>query len=474
MINSQLLDIIRALPHQAREEMTLFLDSPFFVRGANVGELKKLYQVILKAAPDFREAQLGKETVYAQVFENQPFVSGKLEKRMVELNKLLRIFILTKRYWTEENETLRQLDWTAWLREAGMAERAQATFAKIETTAKEEHTESLGQYRLDLQVAEEEHEIKSIQNLVQGDIHIPDLLDSLDLYYQNYRIELLNRYALQQKGTVLPDMDTGEKTPEYYAGRSLLYRISLAINQLLKDENPAVEAFQQLLTLLKNSERRLPFQVQQQFYTYLRNLCTLLINKGQIHFAQILNELYKDNLARGLFFTHGEISTHLYINIVQIALRVKDYEWATTFTENYKSRLIGGDKDQLYYRFNLSHCLFEEKKLDEALTQLPEAAPHFHYLQNIRRLELKIYYELGSDLLQYKMYAFRKYFERTARKSLSPELREMHIEFFNILLQILQSPPKDKERSQKLIERIQKKKLLADRAWLLEKARELG
>jgi hypothetical protein len=50
----------------------------------------------------------------------------------------------------------------------------------------------------------------------------------------------------------------------------------------------------------------------------------------------------------------------------------------------------------------------------------------------------------------------------------------MYIEFFNIMLQLTQSPPKDKKRSQQLIERINKKKLLADRAWLLEKARELG
>lgn len=474
MTNSQLLDIIRALPPQAREEMVLFLDSPFFVRGGNAGELKKLYQVILKAAPDFRDEQLVKEKVYAQVFEKQPFVPGKLEKRMVELNKHLRTFILSRRYLDAQNETHQQIDWTAWLREAGMVDRAQATFVKIEKTEPAEHIESLAQYRLDLWLAEEEHEIKLIQNQMQGDVHIPVLFEQLDLYYQNYRIELLNRYALQQKGTVLPELDMAEKMPEYYAGRSLLYRISHEINQLLKEETPPVEAFQRLLALLKDSEKRLPFQVQQQFYTYLRNLCTLLINKGQTKFGQILHELYKDNLNRGLLFIHGEIPPHLYNNIVQIALRVKDYAWAIDFTENFRHKLIGGDKDNFYYQFNLAHCLFEEKKLDEALTNLPEASSHSHHHRVIRRLELKIYYELGSDLLQYKMYAFRKYFERTARKSLSPELREMHIEFFNILLQIIQSPPKDKERSKKLIERIQKKKLLADRAWLLEKARELG
>jgi hypothetical protein len=474
MTNTYLLEIIRAMKPKLQVEMTLFLESTLFNGGGNAMELKKLYQTIIASAPDFKDEFLNKETIYFQVFSDPAVVQGKLEKLMVELNKLLRTFLLTKRYWSEKNDAQHQVDWQAWLREEGLGARAQILLSKLKIDKQVDGEESLERYRLDLMMAEEKHELKSIQNQVNGDLGIPELITSLDLYYFNYRKELFNRYLLQQKGIPLPDLDHEIKSTQYFQDSSLLFLISSRIGELLSKDRPSPEEFQDLLQLLKEHERRIPFQTQAQLFVYLRNLCTLLINSGQIAFAEILHQIHQDNLDRGLFFINGEISPHSYINIVQIAIRVKEYAWAKEFTDTFKQKIIGGDKEQFFYRFNLSHCLFAEGKLEEALDHLPEPSSHSHYHGTIRRLELKIYYELRSDLLNYKLYAFRKYFERTATKSVPANHRSMYIEFFNILLQLSQSPLKDKARSERLIERIQKKKLLADRAWLLEKAKELG
>lgn len=474
MTNTYLLEIIRALQPRQRAEMALFLESPLYNEGGNAEELKTLYKIILEAAPDFLEEKLVKERVYALVYPDTNFVQGKLEKLMVELNKLLRTFLLSKRYLSEQNEAQLQIDWLTWLREEGLGTRAQLLLSKMKSKKSDESEESLERYRLDLMMAEEKHELQSIQNQINGDLGIPELIDNLDLYYHNYRLELSNRYLLQQKGMPLPDLSYSEKGLRYFEEKSLLFHISSQIGALLKSDRPIPEEFQDLLLLIKEHETRIPFQTQAQFFAYLRNFCTLLINSGQIAFAKVLHSIHQDNLNRGLFFINNDIHAHSYINIVQIALRVKEFAWAKTFTETYKNRIIGGDKDQFFYRFNISHCLFEEGKLDEALEYLPEASSHSHVHVIIRRLELKIYYELRSDLLHYKLYAFRKYSERTATKSIPASLRAMNIEFFNILLQLSQSPLKDKARSERLIERIQKKKLLADRAWLLEKARGLG
>ncbi len=454
--------------------MTLYLESPLFNGGANATALRNLYRAVLGAAPDFLETSLEKEKIYFQVFSEATMVPGKLEKLMMEMNKLLRTFLLTKRYSSEKNEDQLQVDWLAWLREEGLVSRAQASLSKMKKQKKDEALESLEQYRIDLMVAEEEHVLQSIQNQVNGDLNVPGLILQLDLYYQNYRIELFNRYALQQKGIPLPNLDTSEKEAEYYQEASLLFRISSLVGDLLQKDCPTKEEFQRLLQVLKENEKHLPMQTQAQLYTYLRNLCTLLINGGQIEFTILLHQIHQDNLVRGLFLINGEISPHSYFNIVQIAIRAKEYSWAKTFTETYRKKIIGGDKERFFYRSNLAHCLFAEGKWDEALAQMPEPSSHSHYHGMIRLLELKAYYELRSDLLPYKMYAFRKYFERTATKSIPAISRSMYIEFFNILLQISQSPLKDKVRSQRIIARIHKKKLLADRGWLLEKAHELG
>jgi Sporulation control protein len=127
-----------------------------------------------------------------------------------------------------------------------------------------------------------------------------------------------------------------------------------------------------------------------------------------------------------------------------------------------------------FYKLNMAYCHFAEGDFDAALDWVPEVPSSSHYHHMVRRLEIKIYYEQDSDLLLYKLDAFRKFLERTASKVISAPLREMDLNFTHIVSQLAQSPPKDKARSARLQARISAKKLLADRAWLMEKARQLG
>lgn len=475
MSNTYLLEVIKALLPAQRHEAAIFLSSPIFNTGNNAKDLEKLYQIILEAAPAFSEDALTKETVYTKVFPGHKIVSGRLEKLMADLNKLLRAFLLTKRYLLESNDLQQQLDWLAWLREQGLVDRSQQLMSKLENQKEADRKESLSEYRTAWLIAEEKHEWESIYNQAKGDLNIPTLMRRLDIFYQNYRVELANRYLLQQKAAHLPDLETvklGAKQQVYE--ESILFKISQKVFELLKSGLPSEKEFQDLLGMLSKEEHALSFQALVQYYSYLRNTCTLLINGGHLEFTAVLHKIHKDNLGRGLLFLNGEISPHTYVSLVQIAIRVKDNLWAREFTEAHKKIVIGGDEDQFYYRFNLSHCFFSEGKFEEALDSLPDAPSNTHYHRTIRRLELKIYYEMRSDLATYKLFAFRKFVERTAPKTIAADLLLMDIEFFNVFHQLLQSPLKDKVRSAKLIERIQKKPLLSDRAWLLEKAKELG
>ncbi len=450
--------------------MLLFMDSLHFNQGTNAAELKRLCEVILATAPDFEESRLDKRIVYPQIFPDEKVVLGKLEKTMADLNKLLRIYAVTQQYLSPEREEGQMLDWAKWLRERGLGERARHIITKIKAPKEREATESLEQYRAAFLVAEEEHEWESTHNQFKGDLNIPNLLFRLETFYQNYEIELKNRYLLQQKATQLPSLESRSEEIE----KGNLLEISKKIYALLESETPSVEDFQELLQILKTKEKYLSFQALAQFYAYLRGSCTLLINGGNLNFIPILHEIHQDNLERGYFFLNGEISPNSYVNLVQIATRAKDYEWAKKFTNEYSGNIIGGDSDQFFLGLNMAQCLFAEGQFNEALNWIPDGSSGSHYHHHARRLELKIYYELNSDLLLYKIDAFRKFIGRTAPKTIASNLGGMNLNFLNILLQLSQSPIKDKARSARLLKRIEEKKLLADRAWLLEKARELG
>jgi hypothetical protein len=91
-----------------------------------------------------------------------------------------------------------------------------------------------------------------------------------------------------------------------------------------------------------------------------------------------------------------------------------------------------------------------------------------------RRLELKIYYELRSSLLYPKVDAFKMFINRSRNKSFPKRLVELFANFGNFVHQLCLSIPGDKKRSDLLVRRIQAKKLVGERSWLLEKARELA
>ena len=420
MKNSYLIEVIKALLPNERQEIGHLLANAQHNREGNAKELALLYQVILQSAPDFSDDLLLKGRVYFHIYAEKTMVPGKLEKLMTDLNRFLRNQSLLKEYLSEGNEVQRQLEWSAWLRKRGLAERAQKVLAKLQKLTEQQPAESLGQYRTQLQMAEEEHELESRHNLLKGDLGIPPLVYALDAYYFNYRTELTNRYLLQQKATKLTDWDPSSTGLEFHRTARVLLQISQKIHETLSNEFPSVEQTQQLMQLLQDHEADLSFQALDHFYGYLRNFCTLLINTGNLAFIPILHAIHKDNLQRGYFNVEGEIPPNAYLNLVQVAIRSKEIAWAKKFTVDYKEKIVGGDENAFFYRLNMAECLFMERNYDQSLDYLPDTPSGSHYYRIVRKLELKIYYELRSDLLQYKPILFENLLTVPPQRLLRP------------------------------------------------------
>jgi hypothetical protein len=90
-----------------------------------------------------------------------------------------------------------------------------------------------------------------------------------------------------------------------------------------------------------------------------------------------------------------------------------------------------------------------------------------------KRLELKAYYELRSELLTYKLDAFKMFLSRTSKNLLSEAQRQTNMEFANLLHQLIVSSPGDLKRSEVLVARAQERKQAIEWRWLLEKAKAL-
>lgn len=474
MEQTYLAALIQTLNQEEQIALGVFLQSTYANGGINRERICLLYNQMIAPGQD----SLKKEALFSLVFPDTPQVTGKLDKLMSELSALIRQFLLTRHYLGEEKKFTQSLDWAIILRERGLHNRYSQNFSKAENFLQQEKQESLGFYFNQFQLAYERYHVESMYNRIKGDLYIPEAIASLDTYYLATRLELQNLLLLQQKLTrvELPDhlsLDYPKFITHETWGNSIFIMVATKINEQLLVETPTVDAFNEIMDLLKTYDQHIAEVPLQNFYAYLRNLCILMIQEGKSSFTSVLHDIQRDNLQRGYLLLQGKLAPSAYLSVARIAIRIGKSEWALDFTESYKELLLSEEDSENYYLFNKAECLFSMGRFEEALELLPQNFTDLIYLTNSKRLEIKLYYEMESDLLNYKIDALKMFISRASKKMITDYVREMEGNFVNILLQIVQCPPRNPDKVERIIRRIQDKKIIGDREWLLEKAQQL-
>jgi hypothetical protein len=262
--------------------------------------------------------------------------------------------------------------------------------------------------------------------------------------------------------------------PENYLKESILLLITERIHRLLSAQQPNVGEFHALADLLLQHEQEIEPDLTQQFYTYLRSLSAFMINSGFNELLPVLFRILRHNLEKGYLYYKGKIASGTLANVTNVALRTKEYEWALNFIESHQDNIIGDNESKDFYRLNLANYHFAVGNFEQALDLIPATLQDWDYQFIARRLRLKIYYELDSDLLSYELDAFKMFVSRSTKKVLSTYFRQLQSNFVNLLHQIIHSPPGDTDRAQRLLQRIESKKVVAEKDWLLEKAKRLA
>jgi hypothetical protein len=470
------IDIIQTLQPDEAHEFRLFLESPYFMQSFKQEGVRPLFEAIYSSVQTGSIEMLEKEDLYEQLFPGKEYLESKLDKLMSELKRLLERFVLTRRYLSDENEAQQLLDLSVDMRLRGLETRYQQALEKTRKKVEGVGGESLKSLFFRYRLAMEEQEWHSTFNKVRSDLNIPSTINHLDVYYFAHRLWMQNHLLFMQRAASIPiSLETPLTVPTKALESSRLLNISNDVHELLKKNTFEENDFYRILHKIQSHEKSLSPESLAEFYTYLRNLIVILIDAGNVHIYSVLHEINKDNLQRGYFNMHGKISPNACLSIVQTALSVNDISWASNFIESHKDNILGENETRDFYRMNKALCLFGEKKYDEALDIIPFGSTYSFYHLMARRLELKIHYEMRSELLDHKIDAFKMFISRAGRKVFSAHLHELFTNFVNFVRQLSQSEgPQAAQRSGTLVKRIQEKERVAERLWLLEKARELG
>lgn len=476
MINSKLFQIIQSFTPEDKVEFSLFLKSPFHVRGG-ADEMLRYFSCLTDSSHNINS--LDKETIHALVFPDKPFSDARFERATTRLYKLVEQFLTIQQCQLEENEPKRMLDLAEVFRKKNLDSLYEKQILKLKKFAGENNKESVKNYLHKYQIAKEEHIKLCLANTGKTDLGISGVLESLHLFYNLELMEMLNMFSLQQKLGNPPLTEVLEYTmakpyvSDYMIQKSPLIYIRTKIQDYFFQSEANQEMFEHLDSLIKKYEDQIDQDEVADLYGFLRSYCSFLISVKNLDLYAPFHEIQKYSLKKGYYHYMHKINSYNLLNVTRVALNVNKIEWAKEFIDSQRHKIWGEGESEELYKLNKALCLFDEKKYEEALQHIMYNYGFISYFMVARRLELRIYYEIKSDLLPYKIDAFRKYIERGSNKKVSEMDRVSNVNFINVLLQLSQSLPNSAKRSAQIIQRINQKKLLAERRWLLVKAREL-
>jgi len=480
MANPKILETIQALSTEEQKEFLLYLKSPFVLQEDAAAANLRLFSCLLDTVSGQQMLLADKSALHAVVFPGKQYSAVRLERACLRLTQLIEQFLVTKHYLREGNEQRRALDLASIYREKRLAALYGKNLKKLKKMNEEALLDTNDNNLLRFQIALEEFEWHCTFNKAKGDLSIPAAIAELEQFFETTRVKLVNILRLQYW---IPGFDIADKPGilsekhlnlPHFESELPLYLVEKKINDLLLMPEPSLEMFNGLISVIKAHESKFEQETLKSFYTYVRNFCLITQKAGNPQLLPLLHQIHQDHLKRGYLHYNGQITPNTLLNIVAIAIKAGNVEWAKQVVESNRHNILAGEEAEELYQINRAICLFEEKRFDEALQciSFPDANPS--YTLFARRLELKIYYELQSPLLPYKIDAFRKYLERTAPMFVSAAYRRDNLNFLHILAQLSRSKSRNAQRASRLMSRIEKKKGVPDRAWLLEKAQEIG
>ena len=450
-----------------------FLNSPYH------NEDKQLISLYNTLAPYFKsKVEIEAPTqsdIWKTLYPKQKFKAVKFARLFSDLLKKAEDFLVIDKLKHSETEKLESL----------LTQYTDKNLAKHYPDAARQARKKLdaiphrdGEYYLQLYRLEAlQNNFLELQNQRTTEKNLLQTVDALDAFYLinklNYLAAILHyKKFLSMEGEVkfateiLDHLKKSDYT--HIPALNIQYKI---VQSLIEPDDE--QYFTDLKALLAAHYTLFPVQQARNLYAFAINFCIRKINGGRLDYVPQLLAIYKQMLQTGLMLDNeGLLSQFDYKNIVSVALRAGDANWAEKFINDYKNKLPKADR-QNAYTFNLAKLYFAKRKFDKVLPLLQDVVYNdiFYQLDSKTTL-MKTYYELGEYL---PMMALKESFRILLRrkKLINAQNRINYTNFMRFAMQIYRVDVKDTKKLATISKAINTSTNVADKGWLLEKLGEL-
>jgi hypothetical protein len=195
------------------------------------------------------------------------------------------------------------------------------------------------------------------------------------------------------------------------------------------------------------------------------NYCIRRQNRGELEYVREALDLFQLGLNEGVLFESGVLSPYTYKNVLMLALKINDYDWAKQFLNDYKKFLPEKESENLY-KYNYAIYSFRKKDYTKAIQLLQEVnLKEVLFNLDARRMLARIYYDLKE------FSALDSYIESSKiylhRQNDIGYHKESYTNYFRTIEKFLKSDLRSTTVKDKLRQEITDTQMIVEREWLL-------
>ncbi len=225
-----------------------------------------------------------------------------------------------------------------------------------------------------------------------------------------------------------------------------------------------------LKTQLKNFSSLLPGDQMKEIYTSALNYCTRKINQGKNGFIIQAFETYKELLDKELLYDRDQLSHWTFKNVVVLALRLGEYDWAEKFINEFQEK-IPGQFRQNAVTYNMAQLYFYQGVFDKVLDLLQTIEyEDVTYNLGAKTMLFATYYEMQEwEALSALAESFKVFIHR--RKNIIPEARRhSYLNLIKYTVKLFKISQYEHEKLSKLLEKIETSgEEIASANWIRDK-----
>jgi hypothetical protein len=393
MKNYKLFEVLKTLDKKEFRKYGELVRSPFFNKNKNV---IKVLEAIEPYYPLFDNKKFLPETIYAKAFPGEKYNAASFKNYISDLYALVEEFLsitgLSKKQFEKELAMLTEF------RHRELYGIYESKYGKMKDALEKREVKDedyfLNMYNLVADYTWYAPVMKPNTSLENHQAYLDNLVyHSLIKMIKTYNLMLheQNQTNIHYNLTMIDEALEFIKKREESLNPALLifYKITL----LLKTKD--LKVYLELKELKEKHFNELDIASQRRFFIHLYDFCAYMVNfKGDDSYNKDMFGIYKEVLARK-FMTADNLLYSDFMNIVKIACRVKEFEFAGSFIRDYKSSIPEEEKNNV-----LGFCrgVIEYSKGDynNALNSFSRVNfTNFLYKVQVKIFLLQIYYKLN-------------------------------------------------------------------------------